>query len=78
MHAFGHTFEEEGGVFEVSTNDYVKFMAERLIKRMETPKSERREMKKERKEMKTPFLVRWFGMVPFSIFIALKKNKRRL
>ncbi|RST73804.1 YqzE family protein [Siminovitchia acidinfaciens] len=62
----------------MSTNDYVKYMTEKLIQRMETPKSERKEMKKEQKEIKTPFLVNWFGMVPFSILMLLKKDKQPL
>lgn len=60
----------------MSTNDYVKFMAERLIQRLETPKEERREMKKERKQMKTPFLMNWFGMVPYSLKMWMKKDER--
>lgn len=62
----------------MSTNDYVKFMAESLIRRLETPKAERRKIKDERKQMKTPFLMNWFGMVPYSLLMWMKKRQKTL
>ncbi|HBZ09001.1 MAG TPA: YqzE family protein [Bacillus bacterium] len=66
------------GCVVMSTDDYVKFMAETLIQRLETPKSERRKQRNERKQMRAPFLVNWFGMVPFSLFIWYKKGRRMM
>ncbi|GIN96374.1 hypothetical protein J6TS1_22440 [Siminovitchia terrae] len=62
----------------MSTNDYVKYMAKTLIQRMETPRSERKKQRDERKQMKTPFLVNWLGMVPFSLTMWLKKDRRKI
>ncbi len=62
----------------MSTNDYVKYMAKTLIQRMETPREERKKQRNERKQMKTPFLVKWLGMVPFSLTMWLKKDRRKI
>ncbi|RWR15108.1 YqzE family protein [Siminovitchia fortis] len=62
----------------MSTDDYVKYMAKTLIQRLETPKSERRKQRYERKQMKAPFLFNWFGMVPFSLLISFKKSRRMI
>ncbi len=66
------------GCVLMSTNDYVKYMAKTLIQRMETPRSERKKQRDERKQMKTPFLVNWLGMVPFSLIMWLKKDRRKI
>ncbi|WP_230200083.1 YqzE family protein [Bacillus niameyensis] len=59
---------------QLSFNDYVKFMTESFVKHFELPKSERIQLKQERKEAKPPMIYQWFGLLPFSIRMLFKKN----
>lgn len=53
--------------------DWVTFLLERFVWYMETPRSERKELKRSRRE---PWSIRWFGLVPFSMKMALSKQRR--
>lgn len=59
----------------MSTDDYVKYMTETIIKHLERPKSERKESRKKRKEGKGPFLFNWFGLIPYSLVMLFKKDR---
>ncbi|OZB96789.1 YqzE family protein [Paenibacillus sp. XY044] len=45
-----------------SGDELVKYITERVVSYMETPKEERRKQK-----YKEPWTVKWFGMIPFSL-----------
>lgn len=53
--------------------DWVTFLLESFVWYMETPRSERKELKRSRRE---PWSIRWFGLVPFSMKMALSKQRR--
>ncbi|MFS0643997.1 YqzE family protein [Siminovitchia sp. 179-K 8D1 HS] len=59
----------------MSTDDYVKYMTETFIKHLERPRSERKDARKKRKEEKGPFLFNWFGLIPFSLMMLVKKDR---
>ncbi|MEM5015641.1 YqzE family protein [Metabacillus indicus] len=59
----------------MSTNDYVKYMTQQLVRYMDTPKEERKAIKTMRKTEKSPFASRWFGILPFAFMFFLKKRK---
>lgn len=48
-------------------DDFVKYLTERVVKFVETPKEVRRQKKAGRKEVKEQWQYRWFGMLPFAI-----------
>lgn len=55
----------------MSANNYVKFLTEELVKYMNQPKEERR---KEREQHADSFpLNRWFGVLPFSFRLFIKR-----
>lgn len=58
----------------MSTREYVKFMTETIIHHLETPKSERKEARKRKKELKEPAGIRWFGMVPLAVSMWFRRN----
>ncbi|WP_243386348.1 YqzE family protein [Bacillus kexueae] len=60
----------------MSTNDYLKFMTEQVVKYMDTPKAERKQMKKKKKTEKSPLLFRWFGILPYAIGMSVKKKNK--
>ncbi|MBB3128855.1 hypothetical protein FHS19_003530 [Paenibacillus rhizosphaerae] len=45
-----------------SGDELVKYITERVVSYMETPKEERRKQK-----YKEPWTVKWFGMIPFGL-----------
>lgn len=46
-----------------SSNDLIKYITERVVTYMDTPKEERKQVQRP----KEPWSVRWFGMIPFSV-----------
>ncbi|MFY4776296.1 YqzE family protein [Metabacillus sp. RGM 3146] len=60
----------------MSTNDYVKYLTQQVVKYMDTPKEERKQQKRKRKDEKSPLMSKWFGVLPFG-FILLFKNRRK-
>lgn len=62
------------------SNDLIKYITERVVTYMETPKEERKHRKQIQE--KPPWTVRWFGMIPFSVSlwkedITSRKSKKR-
>lgn len=49
----------------MSTNDYLKFLVQEMVKYMDTPREERREARMLRREQRMHWTYRLFGMVPF-------------
>ncbi|PLR99921.1 YqzE family protein [Bacillus sp. T33-2] len=60
----------------MKTNDYVKYLTQTVVKYIDQPKDERTKSKLERKEMKSTFLNRWFGILPFVFMSMIKKRKQ--
>ncbi len=51
-------------------------MTEQVVKYMDTPKAERKQMKKKKKTEKSPLLFRWFGILPYAIGMSVKKKNK--
>ncbi|MBY0096397.1 YqzE family protein [Mesobacillus maritimus] len=59
----------------MKTNDYVKYLTQTVVKYAEQPKEERVKIRVERKSEKSPFLLRWFGIIPYSFMLLIKRRK---
>ncbi|XEC93041.1 YqzE family protein [Paenibacillus tarimensis] len=61
-------------------SEYVKFVTQRVVRYIETPKDVRRQVRKEAKAVREPWLTRWFGVAPLGIKIWWngKKDRRRV
>ncbi|ERI10534.1 YqzE family protein [Aneurinibacillus aneurinilyticus] len=54
----------------MSSQEYVKYLTQRFVKYMETPKEQRV------KKPKEAFMYRWFGMLPFAISMLIRRKKK--
>lgn len=54
----------------MSTNAYVKFVTEEVVKFLNSPKDERKKRGAERQV----FHDRWFGLLPFTFKLLLKRR----
>lgn len=59
----------------MSFKDWISYLLERMIWFMETPRTERKALRRERRE---PWGFRWFGVIPYSIKLVLMKQLARL
>ncbi|MCZ8514366.1 YqzE family protein [Paenibacillus filicis] len=50
-----------------SGEDLVKYVTERVVEYMETPKAVRKQVRRDRRIMREPWQTRWFGMVPLAL-----------
>lgn len=57
---------------QMSTNNYLKFITEEFVKYFNNPK-EIRKKRREEKQEQTIYSNRWFGVIPFSFKMFLKK-----
>ncbi|WP_281886217.1 YqzE family protein [Paenibacillus sp. YYML68] len=58
------------------SDELVKYMTERFVKYIDTPKDVRRQVRLDRKVLREPWEYRWFGMIPFSIRMWADKWRR--
>ncbi|MBQ6448060.1 MAG: YqzE family protein [Bacillus sp. (in: Bacteria)] len=61
----------------MNTNDYVKYLTQTFVQYMDQPKEERQKLRAERKGLKEPFMLRWFGVLPYLIIFSFKHRKVR-
>jgi len=61
----------------MNTNDYVKYLTQTFVQYMDQPKEERQKLRAERKGLKEPFMLRWFGVLPYLIMFSFKRRKVR-
>ncbi|MTH52396.1 YqzE family protein [Bacillus mangrovi] len=61
----------------MSSNDYVKYLTQQVVKYMDTPKEEREQQKELKKSAKTPFWSRWFGVLPVSMLLLMRKKRKK-
>ncbi|GGG22077.1 YqzE family protein [Paenibacillus abyssi] len=57
--------------------EYVKYVTERVVHYMETPKEERHRRRAEAKAHKEPWLTQWFGVAPLGLMIWWNGRKGR-
>lgn len=60
----------------MSSNDYVKYMTEKIVHYMDTPKSERKKYKEQLKNQKPIYPNKWFGVLPFAIRLFFQNRKK--
>ncbi|CAI9388769.1 YqzE family protein [Niallia sp. Sow4_A1] len=61
----------------MNTNDYVKYLTQTFVQYMDQPKEERQKLRAERKGLKEPFMLRWFGVLPYLIMFSFKRRNVR-
>ncbi|PYI56518.1 YqzE family protein [Paenibacillus flagellatus] len=61
----------------MKTDDYIKYLTERVVAYMDTPPDVRKEQRSRLKSSRAPWYVRWFGMVPVSVLIWWRRRKER-
>ncbi|MFT8319439.1 MAG: YqzE family protein [Bacillus sp. (in: firmicutes)] len=60
----------------MNTNDYVKFLTQTFVQYMDQPKDQRQKLRAERKNQKEPFMLRWFGILPYAIAASVKRRRK--
>lgn len=58
-------------------DEYVKFMTEKFVAYIETPREERRQSRTSAKARREPWLTRWFGWGPMSIMLWWRGRAER-
>ncbi|WP_332697919.1 YqzE family protein [Halalkalibacter lacteus] len=61
----------------MSLNDYVKFLTQQAVRRMDQPKEERRTRREERRAERQPLSTQAFGMIPLGISLFWRKRKKK-
>ncbi|OYD07781.1 YqzE family protein [Paludifilum halophilum] len=61
----------------MSSQDYIKYLVQQMVKYMDMPKEKRKEVRELRKEQRPRWSHRWFGMVPFGMKMFAKRQKNR-
>ncbi|GGE23067.1 hypothetical protein GCM10011571_26420 [Marinithermofilum abyssi] len=61
----------------MSSQDFLKYLVQEMVKYMETPKAERKEARLSRKQVRPGWKQHWFGMIPFSLHMYAKRQKNR-
>jgi len=64
----------------MKSNDYIKYITQTVVQYIDQPKDERKKQRLEKKQMKEPFLTKWFGVVPFALYStihSINKMKRK-
>lgn len=61
----------------MKSNDYVKFLTQTVVKYIDQPKDERKRHRIEKKDMKEPFLFRWFGMFSYLFYLGMRRKKQK-
>ena len=59
----------------IANEDYVKYMTQRIVKYMDTPKDKRKQQRKERKEQNVNYSNKWFGVLPFAFRLFFQRKK---
>ncbi|MCM3738747.1 YqzE family protein [Oceanobacillus luteolus] len=56
----------------MSTNNYLKFMTEEIVRYLNSSKEERKVRKEAGKQSDSAILNRWFGVLPFSFKLFIR------
>ncbi|MEH7107296.1 YqzE family protein [Bacillus sp. JJ1764] len=60
----------------MKTNDYVKYMTQTFVKYVDQPKDERKRLRLERKQERASFWYRWFGILPYVLYIEIQRRRK--
>ncbi len=72
-----YTDLERGAGHMAKGDEYVKFVTERFVNYMETPREERKQIRTSAKARREPWLTRWFGYGPMSIMLWWRGRAER-
>lgn len=61
----------------MSINDYVKYLTQQVVEKMNRPSEVRRMEKEERKNNRPPLSSHLFGMLPFALSMYIKKREKK-
>lgn len=59
----------------MADQDYVKYMTQRIVKYMDTPKEERKQQRRKKKEQNVNYSNKWFGVLPFAFRLFFQRKK---
>ncbi|RSK27824.1 YqzE family protein [Bacillus sp. HMF5848] len=60
----------------MSTNDYVKYVTQQVVRYIDQPKAQRKHTKQTKRAQRDPFVTRWFGILPFAFQMIMKRNRK--
>ncbi|MBO7744887.1 YqzE family protein [Paenibacillus sp. MWE-103] len=60
---------------EKRTEEYIRYMTDRVVDYMETPQAQRKENRKKAKAAREPWLTRWFGLGGFAISQWMRSSR---
>lgn len=61
----------------MTTNDYIKYMTEEVVKRIDEPRAVTKQRKQQRRLEKEPSMSKWFGVVPMAVTLWVRKILKR-
>ncbi len=57
--------------------EIVKYVTQKVVTYIDTPKDQRERQRRERKHRKEPWTVRWFGMIPLAMSMLLRSRRKK-
>jgi hypothetical protein len=60
----------------MSLNDLVKYLTQQFVTYLDSPKDHRKQVKNTKKSSQPPFILRWFGIIPFGFMMFFKKGRK--
>ncbi|GAE28439.1 hypothetical protein JCM9140_4664 [Halalkalibacter wakoensis JCM 9140] len=61
----------------MSLNDYVKFLTQQAVIRMDQPKEERHSKRLEKRADRAPFSSHYFGVIPLGLSLFFRKKRKK-
>jgi hypothetical protein len=65
-------------IFQLKSDEYVRFLTEQFVRYMETPRAERKKVRMEQKAARPPFRNQLFGQIPDAIESYASRITERL
>ncbi|RDU35131.1 YqzE family protein [Neobacillus piezotolerans] len=60
----------------MKTNDFVHYIAQSFVKYVDQPKDERKRIRTAKKEGRASLWYRWFGILPYIVYLGVKRKKQ--
>ncbi|WP_053367122.1 YqzE family protein [Bacillus sp. FJAT-27245] len=60
----------------MKTNDFVNYIAQSFVKYADQPRDERKRLRAAKKEGRASFWYRWFGILPYIVYLGVKRKKQ--
>lgn len=59
------------------SDELVKFIAERVMTFIETPREVRKQAKANQKDRREDWQIRWFGLLPLAVRMAIEQARKK-